>query len=774
MAPDADRPVRRATLALLTLAYATCEVAAHPDGRPTPTAIAIGLVLVISALVGSYLLPAPQPNRSKPSRAVTFALVAALVLPIALHSLIREWTDEGQPLELQMVNGLRTLGLALAAAAAWPSCRRLAGVVALFLALFAAAMGDQPAIPYLLGALAVVGGIWLILGHKADLAGTAFAFAETTMERVRARFPWRESIVFGSLAVLAGVVVLAGPKEVLGTLGEFVPTSGGTGEQDPFARYGTNDGPEETRGPNANSVGMVESDEFIESQKDSLLDLVSDMYGPPHKPSKNQERMVAGGLAKVKENHGKLTENKRPNRDFDTARQGPKNARPGESRGARAIFEVSGRTPLHIAVVAYDRYDFDKRRWLQAPKPGSRFLDVDPAGNDWMLLMNRRPGGDWYATDDRHELKIADQKDRLVPTPANVFRFRIRKVDKAEYYEWDFDGVLGLAGRTRTPAGVIVHTDCRTIDETRLTESTFASTGFAAEYLEVPHELKPTLARLAEEWAGGMPRGPQQVNAILERLRTEFTLDREFVAPEHHPSPLLWFLDESRRGPDYLFASAAALLLRSLNYPARVCLGYYAAPEAYDPVSGHTPVRTGDLHAWPELLLRDGHWLVVEPTPGYAVLPPRRSWSECALASLSSAANWASRHAALVSLVVVAFTLLIVKRKRVADAAQTLAWKVAPGRTWERVALRTARVLERRGRWAGRSRPHSETLAGWAFTLEANREETLRAFVRLVEWAAYASSQPLPVGLEDGRALCRRVMNEWTLRRFQLSQPGVA
>src|SRR5438094_858219 len=79
---------------------------------------------------------------------------------------VRAWTDDGLPLELRLVNGLRLFGLLLCGLAAWPRSRRLAGVVALFLALFTSAMGDQAAIPYLLAALAVAGGVWLVLNHR--------------------------------------------------------------------------------------------------------------------------------------------------------------------------------------------------------------------------------------------------------------------------------------------------------------------------------------------------------------------------------------------------------------------------------------------------------------------------------------------------------------------------------------------------------------------------------------------------------------------------------
>ena len=135
--------------------------------------------------------------------------------------------------------------------------------------------------------------------------------------------------------------------------------------------------------------------------------------------------------------------------------------------------------------------------------------------------------------------------------------------------------------------------------------------------LRIQEAAHPEIERLARVWAADRPRGWPQIEAVLTKLRTEYVLDRDAAAPPEHPAPVLWFLTESRRGPDYLFATAAALLLRSLDYPTRVCLGYYAAPDAYDPETAHMPVKASDLHFWPEVLLRDGQWLVVEPTPGY-------------------------------------------------------------------------------------------------------------------------------------------------------------
>jgi hypothetical protein len=145
------------------------------------------------------------------------------------------------------------------------------------------------------------------------------------------RVPWVGlSLLSLALAVALAVAVI-GPRRA--ALGEWLPTSGGTGDTDPFARYGG--GPEETAGENARVAGMVETDRMIEDNKNSLIDAISDMYGPPHRPPKEQERMVAAGKADMIENHGKLPDNRRPSRDFDTARKGPKNAKKPGSQKAR-------------------------------------------------------------------------------------------------------------------------------------------------------------------------------------------------------------------------------------------------------------------------------------------------------------------------------------------------------------------------------------------------------------------------------------------------------
>lgn len=750
MAPDVPGAVRRVAFLMLALCAVAVEIAAV-DTRPVWHSAGLAAIWIGAAALVAWRVPVPANPRAKPPAWVSLVLLALAAGPFVMP---------GYPLELQMVLGLRNVGLGLAACAGWVLCLRLACVSSLFLILFAAAMTDHPAVLVLLGLYTAAGGLWLTLaywtGLRAVLA-TSEREVQVEVRGGRVRPPW-----VAVLAVLAVVgctlgVVALGPKWVVGALGELMPTSGGTGNTDPFARYGVGDGPEEVRGDNAKAAGMVETDKMIEDNKNALIDAVNDVYGPPHKPPKEQERMVAAGKADVIQNHGKLPENRSASRDFDTGRKGPKNPKTPGSGLARGLFEIEGRTPLHVRRVVYETYNAAAHRWLEGRKPPSRHLE--DAGGDWMRLAHLREPGDWYANDDAHKLKAATLRTNLLPAPPLLTGVRIHKVDKPDYYDWDFEGVLVLAGRRTTPPGVIVHTECRTVRPERLTADAFAPASAAPLLVDVPESLREPLARVANEWAGHLPRGPEQVFAVVNRLR-EYELDPGSVAPTAHPQPVLWFLTESRRGPDYLFATAAVLLLRALDYPARACLGYYASPSAYDPETGHTPVKEADLHFWPEVQLRDGHWLVLEPSPGYDVLPPKLPLWERARAALAAAWDRVRANPLPWALALVVLVALGTLRRPLRDALAVARWRWLPAAAWQEQVRRAARILERRAARAGAPRPAGRTVSAWArAALPAG--EARDAFARLAERAAYSPASAEPA---DTRAVCLEALRAFTVR----------
>ncbi|MFQ3652505.1 MAG: transglutaminase-like domain-containing protein, partial [Gemmataceae bacterium] len=241
---------------------------------------------------------------------------------------------------------------------------------------------------------------------------------------------------------------------------------------------------------------------------------------------------------------------------------------------------------------------------------------------------------------------------------------------------------------------------------------------------------------------------------VIARLRQHAVHDRQAVVPPEVPHSVEWFLFESRRGPDYLFASSAALLLRSLGYAVRVVSGFYVRPDRFDVTRGQTPVEKEDAHFWIEVNhYNPNSWFLVEPTPGYELLPAPRSW-------LQWLAAWQTPLWLLAGFVGLAGLGYLFHRP-ILDRWAVWTW---PGlrHGWRPAVLSTLRLLERRSHWAGQPRPQALVPSRWS------GDATLQHLGRLADWAAYAPPQcPPPENEETIMAVCRACLRDWTVARFR-------
>lgn len=766
MAPELTRSVQRWTFVLLAISAAAVEIAAV-DTRPVVQSLGLAVVwIILVAVIGSFL-PLPTDPRQRPPNRVVLLLLALAAAPFAVEPLRREWLGDGYPLELQMVFSLRNLGLGLAVCGGWLLCLRLACVVSLFLTLFAAAMTNHPAVLTLLTLYTAAGSLWLMLvywgGLKSILVAPERAVAVETQPG-REPLPWVAGLVV--VVLVSGVLTLiaVGPREAAWTLGEWLPTSGGTGGYDPFARGGVNDGDDETNGNNPKSTGMTQTDTFLESPLPSLYDYFNDQYGEPFKP-KDQERSVAlDPSVRTVEGKKRPADNLRPNREFPTVRKSPRAPRDPSSRAARALFEVQGRTPLHVRVTAYDT--FDGQTWREAPvKPGGVRIEKE-ANSNWMTLYERRPSP-IFAELDYHQFKLTAPEGALIPTPTHLTRFRIGRVDQADFFAWSQDRILKFAERN-TPSGVVVETECRTVEPRKLVEQAFAES--KPEDVQVSRGVASEALELARAWTEGTPRGWPQIHAVVHQLRTEYLLDREYVVPSGCTDPLGHFLLESRRGPDYQFASAATLLLRVLGYSTRQVAGFYVDPDHYDRQTKHTPVVAEDVHFWTEVQLPSGDWMVIEPTPGYEVLGPRQSLSEWITGAAFAVAAWVEERSVALGVLTLALVGVGVWRRELLDAVAVGVWTWFPGRTWREQVRGAVTILERRGRWAGMPRTPRQTTAAWLRTARpcsAATDADLEHLRCMAEWAAYAPHSIAPWSALEVESVCRRVLISATLRQWR-------
>ena len=141
----------------------------------------------------------------------------------------------------------------------------------------------------------------------------------------------------------------------------------------------------------------------------------------------------------------------------------------------------------------------------------------------------------------------------------------------------------------------------------------------------------PEVEALARSWAGGirarLGSGGGGRRAALRPRPTRPAGDGP-TRLRRRRGPFLCF--GPRRGPDYQFATAAAVLLRSLGYRTRLVSGLYAAPGATT-IPAHAP-HLPSIAKRPRLgrgSPSGGTWVGIDPTPGYQIVAPAAPGGTC-------------------------------------------------------------------------------------------------------------------------------------------------
>jgi transglutaminase-like putative cysteine protease len=137
-------------------------------------------------------------------------------------------------------------------------------------------------------------------------------------------------------------------------------------------------------------------------------------------------------------------------------------------------------------------------------------------------------------------------------------------------------------------------------------------------YSALPENTNPRTAEFARQMRGKAPSDRSFVESVLTMLHEQdfyYTLQ----PPPLGSDPVDRFLFETRRGFCEHYASAFAVLMRSVGIPTRIVLGYQGGE--MNPIGGHLIVRQSDAHAWTEVWLEGEGWVRVDPTA--AVAPER-------------------------------------------------------------------------------------------------------------------------------------------------------
>jgi transglutaminase-like putative cysteine protease len=153
-------------------------------------------------------------------------------------------------------------------------------------------------------------------------------------------------------------------------------------------------------------------------------------------------------------------------------------------------------------------------------------------------------------------------------------------------------------------------------------ELTEASTAYPVEitsrYLQIPDNYSERVEQLAFDIADGRETAYEQATAIESWLRDNLEYSEQISLPPEEVDFIEYFIFESQEGYCTYYATAMAQMLRMLDIPARVTVGYF--PAAYDEDFNGAIYRDRNAHAWVEVYFPEYGWVDFEPTPSQSTI----------------------------------------------------------------------------------------------------------------------------------------------------------
>ena len=664
----------------------------------------------------------------------------------------------GQPFEIQLALALRNMMLGLVAKRTDPQAQQYGALASCFLALFSILWFMHLWTVVALIIYTIV-GMWWLMGVYWDRLSGCFL----TQEEIW--IPWKPLAAAGlGVAGLLLLPQLANGRNFTTAIQGYLPSSGGTRWKDEFAYGGVGDGPQMVSArENANSFGPIESELFLESQMPSLYDCFSEFSEEPPKPPK-KGRAIPLAPSMMQQNHQKQGVNEQAGREFNAVRQLKKDSPAVSDLRSRALLQVAGRVPVHLGLRTYDLWNGHTLSTSSgSPQRRLYFDNTGVDGRPWVRYTDAFED-ELLTYRDHHELRIINLKTDRVPSPPGSIGVHLDKMHTESLFTVAEDGMLSL-NMDFVPQLTVIHVESlqRSADSVPHLPSCSLT----------PKASGTRIAELARAWTSGCDNDWQKIEAICERLRCDYVLDAKHMTPPGVDDAAAHFLFNSQRGPDYLFATSAALLVRSLGYEARVVSGFYANPQHYDRQSRLTSVYADDAHFWVEVLASalgnrqsdsqgKYHWLAIDPSPGYQVLlAPEPLWSQL-LSHVALAWGALKRNALPLLIWLLACSLAWFKRTAIFDLLITSWWELDHRRGGVRHrVISTLRLLDLRSYVRGDSYAKGASMSCRYMTAhshEGDADAWRTAFRDLANWALYGEGVPLELLPEEVDLLCRQAV----------------
>ena len=756
---------------------------------------------IFSALMASLVLQLFRMDQHRGITIMWIECVIFLILPIAFFLFVTRWTSRKESSNTQTTTTYLAQGGAVAIAlllivaqmidrsVGLGDANELVALLVLqgigwHLAIFASVRGFERASllicgaivffvccmsqrldVLIVGALFAISSLWWLAGLYWSRLDSKAIDGNSKVLAIHASTTGITAIVILLCLAIASLVPISNSQF---PLAGFMPFSGGEdGYEDEFAASGVGDGNMLTAGNNATTTGAVDSDEFIEDDKPSIYDVMSDQYEGP--VFKNQKRKRAIPLdVKAKHIHG-VKQSEQAGRSFRTMRNTDRELDTElEDRISKALLQIEGSVPARFVIDCFhqfDGWDWSKVDIANENPLNPRIKIFKSLGKPFFKLQRVK---EKYLTENRtHRIKIMRFENPNLPTTSFLNNWHIAKVDDVTMFSWDDSGVVKFAGEMIPPQTVVdvngfVPNYHLMRDDRAL--SRYANSDSDSLFLQVPDtDSKDRIASLAAQYTAGSDTGWNQVETIVQRFRNDFELDPEWEVSETVDDTVGHFLDQNG-GPSYMFATSCAMALRSAGYPTRLASGFLIQQEDYDRRSRQSIVTTRNLHMWPEVCLDGKYWIPVEPTPGYPIPYSTETLWQWAKAAFHAYVVAPIRsHPFISTIIALAFILSYVYRAIVVTNLMLLWWHFVRIVWPQRILETTRQLIDVRFWFAGDARPESRTIQSWYTRVEPGLSS---GFFELWNFKNYCS-RPLAFDREDTVSKCQEQISAITLKKIQ-------
>jgi len=289
---------------------------------------------------------------------------------------------------------------------------------------------------------------------------------------------------------------------------------------------------------------------------------------------------------------------------------------------------------LRLRGTAFDRYD--GRRWTRS---ASRSEPLATVSSDYQIRRWPR-----ISTDRRLQIVLDPLDENVVFLPEGTVALTVPpRVEAGRDRERLLMRGAGLDVRYADSDGLGLVYTAWVDPHARAAEAELLGHHERVDYLTLPPGQE-RVAALARSVVGNADTAAEKARRIETWLRSTGGFRYTLEQPDTRGRPPLdVFLFEAKAGHCEYFATAMAVMLRTVDVPSRNVTGF--AGGRFNPYGGYYAVRQGDAHSWVEAYVDDVGWVTFDPTPSarYGVGVPEGPLSDIDALVDAIRTRWSTR-----------------------------------------------------------------------------------------------------------------------------------